>query len=69
MNQQLYDFLEHLNYEKNYSPRTIDSYQRDIEKFYNFLLHEDIKADDVDPLVIRNFLSNEIISGVSKRSC
>ena len=69
MNKQLADFLYYLQTDKNYSPQTVNSYQRDIEKFYRFLLKEDIKADDVDSIVIRNFLTEELTSGVSKRSC
>lgn len=69
MNKPLHDFLYHLENERNYSLKTIDSYRRDIEKFYAFLLHEGIKDDDVDLIVIRNFLTNELLSEVSKRSC
>ena len=69
MNKALHDFLFHLENERNYSPRTVKSYQEDIEKFYRFLLKEGIKDDDVDLIVIRNFLTEELLSGVSKRSC
>lgn len=69
MNKPLNDYLEYLKLERNYSNETIKSYQYDIEKFFVFLAHEDILMDDVDTLVIRNFLSNELMSGVSKRSC
>lgn len=69
MNKQLADFLYNLQTDRNYSPKTVESYQGDIEKFYRFLLKEDIKADDVDNIVIRNFLTDEIYHGVSKRSC
>lgn len=68
MNKQLADFLIYLESDRNYSPQTVDSYRRDIEKFYRFLLQEDIKADDVDQIVIRNFLTDEIMHGISKRS-
>ena len=69
MNKQLADFLFHLEKERNYSPQTVDSYKRDIEKFYRFLLTEEVKADDVDFIVIRNFLTKELMNNVSKRSC
>lgn len=69
MNKQLHDFLFHLKNDRNYSVKTIESYQNDIEKFYRFLLKEDIRDDDVDLIVIRNFLTEELMSGVSKRSC
>lgn len=69
MNKQLADFLLNIGTDRNYSPQTVESYRRDIEKFYHFLLEEDVKADDVDLIVIRNFLTKELMSGVSKRSC
>lgn len=69
MNKPLKDFLDYLKYERNYSDTTIVSYQSDVEKFFSFLLKEDVLMDDVDVLIIRNFLSEELENGVSKRSC
>lgn len=69
MNLQTKEFLNHLENERNYSQKTVISYQNDIEKFFAFLSSEGILMDDVDLLVIRNFLSKELSSGVSKRSC
>ena len=69
MNKPTHDFLEYLKKERNYSDKTILSYQHDIEKFFNFILNEGVLMDDVDQIVIRNFLTEELNSGVSKRSC
>ena len=69
MNKQTHEFLEYLRLERNYSPKTIDSYKFDIEKFFAFLLNEGVLMDDVDSVVIRNFLTNELNNHVSKRSC
>jgi integrase/recombinase XerC len=69
MNKPTKEFLNHLKDERNYSLQTIDSYRRDIEKFFNFLEIEGILMDQVDLLVIRNFLTKELQSGVNKRSC
>ena len=69
MNKPLKDFLESLKFERVYSNETIRSYQNDIEKFFDFLLKEDTNMDDVDVIVIRNFLTEEINAGISKRSC
>ena len=72
MNKPLSEFLDYLRYlkdERNYSPKTIDSYKRDVEKFFDFLLEEDINMDDVDRQIVRNFLTKELNNGVSKRSC
>lgn len=69
MNKPTNEFLTHLKNERNYSPQTIKSYGEDIDKFFDFLLDEDILMDQVDVIVIRNFLTKELNSGVSKRSC
>lgn len=69
MNKPAKIFLDHLANERNYSPETVDSYRRDIEKFFAFLSIEGILMDEVDELVIRNFLTEELNSGVKKRSC
>ena len=69
MNKATIDFLKHLEIERNYSQRTITSYSKDIDKFFKFLAKEDILMDDVDIIVIRNFLTDELNSGVGKRSC
>jgi len=41
MNSRLNDFLHHLKFERNYSPLTIDAYQRDLNGFYAFLQGKD----------------------------
>lgn len=69
MNKPQREFLDHLLYERKYSEKTVDSYSRDIDKFFKFLNKEGILMDDVDLTVIRNFLTEELESGVSKRSC
>lgn len=69
MNKPQRDFLEHLQYERNFSKQTIDSYSRDIDKFFKFLNQEGLRMDEVNLSVIRNFLTRELASGVSKRSC
>ena len=69
MNKPLSEFLNHLKYDRNYSDQTITSYQSDIEKFLSFIYKEDILMDQVDVIVIRNFLTDELNNGISKRSC
>ena len=69
MNRQTREFLDYLKLERNYSEKTIVSYQSDIEKFFDFLLTEGVLMDQVDLIVIRNFLTNELQNGISKRSC
>ena len=69
MNKPQRDFLDHLKYDRKFSEETIDSYSRDIDKFFKFLNQEGLRLDEIDLAVIRNFLTNELASGVSKRSC
>ncbi len=69
MNKPLKEYLDHLKLERNYSDKTIDSYRRDIEKFFIFLGKENMKMDDVDLALIRNFLSEELSHSMSKKSC
>ena len=69
MNRPLKLFLDHLTSERKYSPKTVDSYRRDVEKFFDFLLGEDIGMDEIDVITIRNFLTVELNNGITKRSC
>lgn len=69
MNKQTQEFLDHLHHERLFSERTLDSYRRDVEKFYNYLHSEGLGMDEVNAAVIRNFLSIELQNGISKRSC
>lgn len=68
MNKQTADFLSYLTNERNYSIQTVISYSKDIEKFFKFLEKEDIAMEEVDQVVIRNFLTDELNNGLSKRS-
>ena len=69
MNKPEQEFLDHLLVARNYSPRTVKSYQEDIDKFCEFIYHEGVMIDDVDVICIRNFLTEELNQGISKRSC
>lgn len=62
------EYLDYLRYQKNYSNNTIDSYKRDIEKFLKFMNDEGYTLQSVDQTLIRNFLVNETLNQVSKRS-
>jgi site-specific recombinase XerD len=55
MDEKLHEFLIYLKVEKNCSPKTIDSYKKDIKQFF-----EDIKIKEVSDITkykIREFLS------------
>lgn len=68
MNRPLSEFLDYLKLERNYSPRTCESYKSDIEKFHLFIEKEGVLMDQVDSIIIRNFLTDELRNGISKRS-
>ena len=69
MNRAIQSYLDFLKDEKNYSDDTIKSSKYDLEKFFKFLNEEGCLMDQVDIIVIRNFLSDELSSNISKRSC
>jgi integrase/recombinase XerC len=69
MNKPEQEFLDYLGKQKQYSPHTLDAYRRDIDRFFVYLGEEGTLFDQVDRLLIRDFLSKELARGVSKRSC
>jgi integrase/recombinase XerC len=50
-------------------PRTVDSYRRDIDKFFRYINGEGVLFDKVDKDIVRNFLTVEITDDISHRSC
>ena len=62
-------FIEHLTFDLNYSKETIKSYKNDIESFYKFIFSQGVDIDDVDPQIIRNYLSTEMEKGITKTTC
>ena len=69
MNKPEQEFLDHLLNARTYSAKTVDSYQRDIDIFCEYIFNEGTLMEDVDVITIRNFLTEELARGVSKRSC
>lgn len=61
-------FLEHLQYDLNFSEKTIIAYREDITSFYTFTLSQGVEMDDVDGPIIRNYLSIELARGISKKT-
>ncbi|MBO4541389.1 MAG: tyrosine-type recombinase/integrase, partial [Bacilli bacterium] len=62
-------YCDYLLYQKSYSEKTVDSYRRDIDKFLAYIQKEGILFDHVDRTIVRNFLTTELMGGISKRSC
>lgn len=61
-------FLEYIQYQLQYSEKTVDSYKRDIEDFYSFIFTQGVDVDDVDQPIIRAYLSNLLEKGLSKKT-
>ena len=57
MNKELIQFLNHLKYEKNASPHTIMSYQRDLTQLAAYLRKQKVSLKKVDNVVLRGFLA------------
>ena len=69
MNKPEQEFLDHLLHVRHYSEKTIHSYQEDIDLFCEYIFKEGTLMEDVDIISIRNYLTEELARGVSKRSC
>jgi integrase/recombinase XerC len=69
MNKAEQEYLDYLSYERGYSPKTIDSYQRDIDKFFVFLATNEVTFSDAKKQTVRTWLAEELGKGISARSC
>jgi len=67
MNKPEAEYLEHLR-ARRYSPRTIDSYRRDLDGFFAFLLDYDLAFDNLTKDEVRDYLAYELRRGESARS-
>ncbi len=66
MNCHIQSFLQKLAVEKNYSEHTLLNYRLDLEEFFLFLSHDDVKA--VDYPVLRRFLAHLRAKDLKPRS-
>ncbi len=57
MRKELGQFLLSLKYEKNASPHTIASYQRDLLQLADYLEEGNVKLREIDNIVLRGFLA------------
>ncbi|MCS7163749.1 MAG: tyrosine recombinase XerC [Thermodesulfovibrio sp.] len=56
-------FLNYLRVQKGDSPHTFRAYRKDLEEFFEFAK---VEPEKVDPIVIRGFISEQILKGKSK---
>lgn len=61
-------YTNYLRLEKRFSERTIESYLRDISKFYNFAFSRKVNPLKINNNFIRTFLSYERANDISKRT-
>lgn len=62
-------YLDYLQIEKNAAKTTIQTYQKDVEHFFQFMYKENMtRLQVVDHNIVRNYLSQLYESGLSKRS-
>jgi integrase/recombinase XerD len=64
----LHEYLAHLAVERNLSPRSIESYRRDLMQFVTWLDEESIGLSDVERATLRNYLGSRRDRGLSARS-
>ncbi len=57
MDKLINEFLEYLKVEKNYSYHTIDSYEKDLRNYQDFLNKEKIMIENTNYKIIRKYLT------------
>lgn len=69
LDQQIGDFLNHLQYQRRLSPRTIQAYSRDLMALANWCAQENIKTwNNLDALAVRKYIAKRHDAGLSPRS-
>lgn len=58
------DFLTYLQYEKRYSPHTLQSYHTDLNQFEQFLVKDNIQLRNAKALHIKNFMVELLHQGL-----
>ena len=64
----LEEYIAHLAVERNLSPRTLDSYRRDLKQFISWLEEQKMEFGNVERATLRNYLGARRDLGLSARS-
>jgi integrase/recombinase XerD len=64
----IHDYIAHLALERNLSPRTQESYGRDLRQFAAWLEEEELALDSVERATVRGYLGRRRDQGLSARS-
>ncbi|MCK5775395.1 MAG: site-specific integrase, partial [Bacteroidales bacterium] len=67
---EIESFLQYLEFEKRYSPHTVESYRCDLSQFNNYLIevYEVDKSQDVNDQMVRSFLAELMDKGMSAKT-
>ena len=57
------NFIKYIKIQRGDSPHTLRAYKKDLKEFFNFAK---IEPEKVDPMVIRGFISEQILKGKTK---
>jgi len=68
LDDHIQDYLAHLLVERNLSPRTLESYSRDLRQFSAFVTECKLDAASIERRHIRNYLGVRREAGLSPRS-
>jgi integrase/recombinase XerD len=68
LEDHIHDFLAHLAVERNLSPRTVESYGRDLSQFAAWLAEQNLPVASVERATLRDYLGTRRDHGLSARS-
>jgi integrase/recombinase XerD len=68
LNDHIQDYLAHLVVERNLSPRTLESYGRDLRQFSAFATNRKLDTSSIERSDLRDYLGSRRDAGLSPRS-
>jgi len=68
LDNHIHDYLAHLAVERNLSPRSVESYERDLRQFATWAGATRLTVGEVDRASIRDYLGSRRDAGLSPRS-